>query len=235
MLDSGCRLCQTKNIYHEFISGAIGGVAGLVIGHPLDTVKVLMQNAQCNVSVKDVTTAIRHAGGMGNFFRGLSAPAFSYVGVNAIAFGSYKTCIQRLDPQEKSTAACLVAGAFSGLMQLIPSVPVEIVKIHQQNTALCGVQAVCLTECVREILRERGLRGLYVGATLHALRDIPGFAVYFLAYSKLIQVNAAFGAPPFWSSFFAGALGGAASWVVSAPVVSPFWWFCMCFSRSWES
>lgn len=29
---------------HEFIAGCIGGCAGLIVGHPFDTVKVHLQN-----------------------------------------------------------------------------------------------------------------------------------------------------------------------------------------------
>ncbi|TPP59888.1 Mitochondrial arginine transporter BAC2 [Fasciola gigantica] len=217
-MDSGCTnpLCSTQHPYPEFVAGAIGGLAGLVVGHPMDTVKTLMQNSCQKVSIVGVTTAIQQAG-LSNFFRGLTLPACSYVGVNAITFGSYKACISRLDPREQSTGACLVAGAFSGLVQLVPSVPVEIVKIQQQNSATSTDRAVQIADCARTILRNHGVRGLYTGITMHALRDVPGFAVYFLAYSKLFSLNMALGAPPFWSAFFAGAFGGAVSWIVSTP------------------
>ncbi|KAA0199243.1 Mitochondrial arginine transporter BAC2 [Fasciolopsis buskii] len=192
------------------------GLAGLVVGHPMDTVKILMQSSCQKVSVMGVTMAIQQAG-VTNFFRGLSLPVFSYVGVNAVTFGSYKACIDWLDPRGSSTGACLVSGAFSGLVQLVPSVPVEIVKIQQQNTATSTDRSVKLSQCIRTIVQNHGFRGLYTGITMHACRDVPGFAVYFLAYSKFFRFNLATGASPFWSSFFAGAVSGALSWIVSTP------------------
>jgi len=39
---------------HDFVAGTIGGLAGLVAGHPLDTVRVRMQ-AQSGVSVYHTT------------------------------------------------------------------------------------------------------------------------------------------------------------------------------------
>ncbi|XP_074653376.1 solute carrier family 25 member 47-like isoform X3 [Tubulanus polymorphus] len=34
---------MSNNLLHDYIAGAIGGTAGIIVGHPFDTVKVQLQ------------------------------------------------------------------------------------------------------------------------------------------------------------------------------------------------
>lgn len=83
-------------------------------------------------------------------------------------------------------------------------------------------------QCVKNIIRTRGYFGLYTGTVMQAFRDIPGFTIYFLVYCQLQQITLAWGMDLFWSSFIGGAVGGAASWVVSTPFVSARIGFFVC-------
>lgn len=38
----------------DFLSGCVGGAAGVIIGHPFDTVKVIMQTSQQHISAMSV-------------------------------------------------------------------------------------------------------------------------------------------------------------------------------------
>ncbi|KAA3673786.1 solute carrier family 25, member 45/47 [Paragonimus westermani] len=109
-------------------------MAGLAVGHPMDTVKILMQNSLHRPTTMGVVNLVRQAG-LTNFFKGLSLPFYSYGIVNAVTFGTYKCSLKKLDPTEASSGACAVAGALSAVVQLIPAVPVELIKIQQQNSA----------------------------------------------------------------------------------------------------
>ncbi|KAA3673787.1 solute carrier family 25, member 45/47, partial [Paragonimus westermani] len=201
---------------NEFIAGAIGGMAGLAVGHPMDTVKILMQNSLHRPTTMGVVNLVRQAG-LTNFFKGLSLPFYSYGIVNAVTFGTYKCSLKKLDPTEASSGACAVAGALSAVVQLIPAVPVELIKIQQQNSASRSGPAPSILNCIRAIIQTHGFRGLYTGLTAHAFRDVPGLTVYFLTYGKILSLNTCFGLSPFWSAFIAGAISGPVSWVVSMP------------------
>ncbi|KAF8562162.1 hypothetical protein P879_10885 [Paragonimus westermani] len=198
------------------MAGAVGGMAGLAVGHPMDTVKILMQNSLHRPTTMGVVNLIRQAG-LTNFFKGLSLPLYSYGLVNAVTFGTYKCSLKKLDPTEASFGACVVAGALSGVVQLIPAVPVELIKIQQQNSAFHSGPAPSILNCIRAIIQTHGIRGLYTGTTAHAFRDVPGLTVYFLTYEKIFSLNTCLGLSPFWSAFIAGAISGPVSWVVSMP------------------
>ncbi|KER32721.1 hypothetical protein T265_01211 [Opisthorchis viverrini] len=201
---------------NEFTAGAVGGIAGLVIGHPLDTLKILMQNSTQKPSAIEIFKNIRQFGAT-NLFRGLTLPFYSYAITNAVTFGVYKTTLKELDPTGNSVFACLAAGAASGMAQLIPATPIELIKIQQQNTAISCGPNLKIKHCVQLIIQQRGLRGLYVGLSMHALRDIPGLTVYFFGYTTFLRYGCLIGLSPFWCSCVSGALGGALSWCVSLP------------------
>lgn len=82
-------------------AGALGGIAGLLIGHPLDTVKVTLQvtnrgkQGRILNCLKDVA-----ANGLKNgFYRGLALPLSSATLQSSIFFGSYGFAMSHLCPE----------------------------------------------------------------------------------------------------------------------------------------
>jgi solute carrier family 25 (mitochondrial carnitine/acylcarnitine transporter), member 20/29 len=73
-------------------------------------------------------------------------------------------------------------------------------------------------DAVRQIIRERGLRGLYTGFRLHFLRDTVGSGIYFGVYEAVKQsLNTAYGADKVnapGAVAFAGAVCGIVAWGV---------------------
>ncbi|CAH8522600.1 unnamed protein product [Heterobilharzia americana] len=177
----------TRESLNEFLSGAVGGLAGLTVGHPMDTIKVLMQNSTNNPTFREVTCLISQTG--------LSLSIFDSTG--------------------QSPLASAMAGAISGTVQLIPAVPVEVIKIQQQ--CHLGCQQLTSRECIRTILRVQGFSGFYSGTMIQAFRDIPGFATYFYTAAESIKMGKYIGLSTFWSAFIGGAIGGTLSWCVSLP------------------
>lgn len=83
---------------------------------------------------------------------------------------------------------------------------------------------------VRQIIRDRGVLGLYTGFRLHFLRDTVGSGIYFGVYEAVKQsLNSAYGANHVnatGSVAFAGAVCGVVAWgvvsVAMTPSVAPF-------------
>ncbi|CAH8500806.1 unnamed protein product [Heterobilharzia americana] len=204
----------TRESLNEFLSGAVGGLAGLTVGHPMDTIKVLMQNSTNNPTFREVTCLISQTG-LNRFFTGLAIPFYSYGFINAVIFTVYKKSLSIFDSTGQSPLASAMAGAISGTVQLIPAVPVEVIKIQQQ--CHLGCQQLTSRECIRTILRVQGFSGFYSGTMIQAFRDIPGFATYFYTAAESIKMGKYIGLSTFWSAFIGGAIGGTLSWCVSLP------------------
>lgn len=69
-------------------------------------------------------------------------------------------------------------------------------------------------DCLQNIWRVEGIRGVYRGLGITAARDLPGFSSYFVSYELMVKNKNA-------SSFqimMAGGLAGAFSWVITFPI-----------------
>lgn len=70
-------------------------------------------------------------------------------------------------------------------------------------------------EAVKQIVRRYGIRGLYTGFTLHALRDTVGSGLYFGVYETVKQLAAKELGPdssPFGGPMIAGAICSTVPW-----------------------
>lgn len=78
----------------DFVAGCLGGVGGLVVGHPFDTVKVMMQthggkNPAFNSTINVFKTILKQNGIKNGIYAGLTSPLWGIAGINAIIFGTY--------------------------------------------------------------------------------------------------------------------------------------------------
>ena len=71
---------------------------------------------------------------------------------------------------------------------------------------------------IMNVLSTQGVRGLYSGFWASALRDVPGWAVYFAAFEQLKSMDRTQSEyQRFLWTMNAGGLAGALSWLVSLP------------------
>jgi len=69
----------------------------------------------------------------------------------------------------------IVAGGVAGAVETTLSYPLDLVKTRQQQKN----SNQSLSRIVPDILRERGLRGLYVGLTAPLVSEVPRRALKF--------------------------------------------------------
>lgn len=194
---------MTDHVIHDYIAGAIGGGAGLILGHPFDTTKVQLQTQLHENKYKGLRDAIRnisHQSLSKGFFRGLSYPLFSYGVVNSIFFGVYGNVLRWLDRGKKekksSNLNIYLAGCIGGAAQLVVLVPVDLVKVLLQSQIPHPTKGHAVdssryfkgpTECAKHIYRTSGILGFYKGLVPNAFRDIPSYGLYTLSYEALRQ------------------------------------------------
>ncbi|KAF9928311.1 hypothetical protein FBU30_002485 [Linnemannia zychae] len=146
---------------NDFIAGYISGVAGLIIGSPLDVLKVRLQatgDASSGVattkSAKNPSLSnMVHNEGIRSLFKGISSPIVGLAGLNSILFASYSATMRVLEsmtPLPSSTSPSLygvagevlqplshvfAAGFVAGVACFLVSTPTELVKCRAQVIA----------------------------------------------------------------------------------------------------
>lgn len=214
------------------------GSAGILLGYPFDTVKVMMQT-QAPPSTMAHPSAAQYTGtiqcirsiiardSVAGLYRGLSSPLAGVALVNAVVFGVYGNVQRRAaDPDALQTQ--MFAGMAAGLVQTVITSPMELTKTRMQmQCAASGAgggmaqQYRGAIDCARHIRRTEGLRGLYRGFSITVARDVPGFASYFVLYDLLVRAgksttdNQPAGA---LHTLLAGGAAGVGSWILTMPI-----------------
>lgn len=196
----------------DFISGCVGGAAGVLIGHPLDTVKVIMQTSSKQTTLRSV---MRNCS-ISSLYQGIKAPLSGLTAINAIVFGVHGS-IMRFCPEESQRQKliwCGVAGSCAGLAQSFISSPIELVKTRAQ------LNAVPIWQLTKQVLKtEGGLKGLYRGFWITVARDCPAFATYFLSFEWLMgRLRNSDQRPSTADMLIAGGSAGAISWLAIYPL-----------------
>lgn len=102
--------------------------------------------------------------------------------------------------------------------------PVEHVRIRLQTQPHGSSKLYSgPIDCVRKIVRQAGLAGLYRGQVVTLLREFHGYGVWFAAYEGFVTVlmrtdNKARQDIPSWKFAICGGLAGELLWLLSHPL-----------------
>lgn len=189
----------------DFWAGYISGAVGILIGNPLDILKVRLQaQSHSKVELADPATSTRPSTSLSllrKFSTGTAAPILGYGALNALLFMSYnrsEALLNQAFPSQPTSASQLgsatststtgsnlwttfLAGAIGGLATWVVSTPTELVKCRSQLAS--SPAEASSWKIVKRIWRtEGGARGLYFGGTVTAIRDSVGYGFYFWSY-----------------------------------------------------
>uniref|UniRef100_F1L6P6 Mitochondrial basic amino acids transporter n=1 Tax=Ascaris suum TaxID=6253 RepID=F1L6P6_ASCSU len=209
-------------VYLDFIAGCFGGAAGVLAGHPLDTVKVRLQTqtpGQYKGTVHCFTSIVRNEGVSG-LLKGLSSPLASLSVINAIVFGVYGNAVRLFENQE-SIWTHFVAGCASGLAQTVIATPTEMLKLRMQiQSDSCLKVYRSPYDCLRKIIKQKGIKYLFRGSIATQLRDTPAFGIYFASYDYMARHFSKDGTMESLTSvqlLIAGGGAGMLSWLFNYP------------------
>jgi solute carrier family 25 carnitine/acylcarnitine transporter 20/29 len=119
------------SLYYSYV-GLVAGASGVVIGHPLDTMKV---HYQINPARKVVLQL-----GLKSLYRGIVPPLLTSGSIQSLNFTIYeyfKTIIAQHD--KRIGIQVFTAATMSGTIISIISTPIGLVKIRQQTARLNDV------------------------------------------------------------------------------------------------
>ncbi|KIW28189.1 uncharacterized protein PV07_07870 [Cladophialophora immunda] len=214
----------------DFWASYISGALGILVGNRLDVLKVAAQAGTSGV-LADSTVQPESDRQLRRFtalFRGAAAPVLGYGALNSILFMTFNRSLKLMDPSifdyTKLAGVDLskiwAAGAIGGLATFVVSAPSELIKCRAQlivdgQGSSYGV--------FKEIWKYGGLRGLYYGGTITAVRDAVGYGWYFWSYELSKRLLLSRQADPFTSPtatevLISGGIAGVITWVSIYPL-----------------
>ncbi|KAH8329301.1 hypothetical protein KR074_007350, partial [Drosophila pseudoananassae] len=204
----------------DFVAGLLGGAAGVLVGHPFDTVKVHLQTDDPkNPKYKGTFHCLKmilQKDGFKGIYRGISSPIGGIGLVNAIVFGVYGN-VQRYSGEPNALLTHFYAGSIAGISQSFVCAPMELAKTRLQlsKNIDSGIKFNGPIHCLRHIFKTEGIRGTFKGLVATILRDIPGFAGYFVTYEYIMAQHSN---PGVSFTLLAGGCAGMASWIFCYPL-----------------
>jgi solute carrier family 25 carnitine/acylcarnitine transporter 20/29 len=210
----------------EFVAGAAGGVCECLSGHPLDTVKVRLVQAQGELGggaprgVWCTFAGIARAEGLGGLYRGVSSPLAGLVLINATMFASFETASKQLaDRGVAPLQTAFLAGCVSGMATTTVESPVDLIKVQLQRERPGQKRRYKgYFDCCARVLRTNGPLGVYQGASATLCRNVPGQGFHFLAYeASLLALGGHEDNLPATKVLAAGAMAGLALWLSTYP------------------
>ncbi|WWD20251.1 hypothetical protein CI109_104727 [Kwoniella shandongensis] len=225
----------------HLIAGGVAGMAEALVCHPLDTIKVRMQLSKSRkarglkplgffATGRQIAARETPLG----LYKGLGAVFSGIVPKMAIRFASFEMYKGWLSsPDGKITpSATFLAGLGAGATEAVAVVtPMEVIKIRlqaQQHSLADPLDIPRYRNAAHAaftIVREEGIRTLYRGVSLTALRQATNQGVNFTAYQQFkkwaIEFQPRFqetGQLPSWQTMILGLVSGAMGPFSNAPI-----------------
>lgn len=214
------------------MNGGIAGVIGVTCVFPIDLVKTRLQNQEVGpkgekmyTSMMDCFRKTRLREGLTGMYRGSAVNILLITPEKAIKLAANDFfrhhLLQRSSRTKLSLTQEMVAGGSAGFCQIIVTTPMELLKIQLQDAGRVSAKSVTesaavirtsATKIAMELVRERGILGLYRGVGATMLRDVSFSVIYFPLFAHLNALGPkrpATGESVFWTSFLAGCGAGS--------------------------
>ncbi|KAF9237353.1 mitochondrial carrier domain-containing protein [Melanogaster broomeanus] len=207
-----------KNPWAHLLAGAAGGLASTMLTSPLDVLKTRLQSSMSQRHlppqpvparflgvwsrhvhpIVGVMHDIHHVEGWSGFFRGLGPSLSGVVPAMALKFYVYGNCkrlgVGMLDCAEDTVLVHAQAAVAASITVATVMNPVFLIKTRLQldvGTGTSGVTArwyASSLDCVRKILQQEGICGLYRGLGASYLGTVET-VFHLVLYEQLKQLS----------------------------------------------
>lgn len=226
-------MAERKSPIKYFLCGGLGGLLGVSLGYPMDTIKVRLQTmpppkpgeAPIYAGMIDCIRKTIKMDGVNGLFRGILAPLVVAAPVNAInffGFGIAKKLIEKDHTHIHTVPELFAAGGFAGVFASVFVAPSEHIKcllqLHDNDSARPKYKGA--VDCFKKLYAEGGIKNVYKGTGATILRDIPATGMFFMSYETLketIVPENASGAHNMLGTVFAGGFAGSMYWLIGMP------------------
>lgn len=172
------------------IAGATARITAVTLVSPLELIRTKMQSKHLTYS--EITSALRQVikyEGYGGLFRGLGSTLLRDVpfsGIYWTTFESTKRAFNKPDSEKNSFLFNFFCGSVAGSIAAFVTVPFDVVKTHQQielgekeiyTDGKIQQRASNMTDIVRNIYKNHGLKGLFTGLMPRIFKVAPACAI----------------------------------------------------------
>jgi hypothetical protein len=180
---------RDTNFTRSAIAGGAAACAATVVFHPIDTIKTVLQRGGTIKTTSSVSSQIiQNLGGFRGLYIGVLPAAVSMAAACAVRMGAYEVIKSTLLPEDTSTrpiplppsSLVAMASGSSVIVSALIRSPLDMVKTQMQSGTSNSVRSALYTSFTAD-----GVVGLYRGAHLGLLRDIPFFSINLVLYEKL--------------------------------------------------
>ena len=226
-----------NSLIHELLAGGTAGAIGVVIGNPLDVIKIRMQTSPSKYfsSIQTFHAILQQEGALG-FYKGMSSPVVAQFLMNSVLFATNSLVLSILQTRNSSDFVnSFVSGSVSGFAQCLILVPTDVIKCSIQVQSdrpnyFHSPQSHGAILCAQNIIKTEGISGLFKGFTATAMREVPAIGVYFTTYritvnmleslysNKSLNKNAIEQKPSTPIVLFSGGMAGCMSWLMVYPI-----------------
>ncbi|KAK9509466.1 hypothetical protein O3M35_006778 [Rhynocoris fuscipes] len=223
----------------NLFSGSLGGAVLVLVGQPLDTVKVKLQTfPHLYTGPWDCfKQTLRLEGFTRGLYAGTVPAIIANVAENSVLFAAYGGC-QRLVAfatntprvEELTTLGNATAGFLAAFFSSFSLCPTELIKVQLQaarelalsNPAAKTKYRVNAFSLTKSIIKRDGIKGMFRGLLSTIAREMPGYFVFFGGYEGTRYLLTPKGCDKedcgALATMAAGAVGGVCFWTVIFPV-----------------
>lgn len=162
---------------------------------PLEMVRTKMQSKKLSYPevAQAISQLVRH-GGVLSLWRGLAPTLLRDVPFSSIYWVSYEFMKQQMNQQHQPTLRfSLIAGAISGSLAAVSTLPFDVAKTHRQIElgerdlvdklkGKDGAKAANVGEILTRIYRHNGVPGLFSGIVPRVIKVAPSCAIMISCY-----------------------------------------------------
>ncbi|KAH9497757.1 hypothetical protein DERF_013716 [Dermatophagoides farinae] len=211
----------------DLLAGSAGGTANVLVGQPLDTIKVKMQtfpHLYKNTMICFKQTLLKEGVRKG-LYAGTLPALLANVAENSVLFCAYGFCQKIVQFATKKDSCNALENATAGFLAAFFSsftlCPTELIKCKLQALRETGKGSIGAFELTRNILKSEGIPGLFRGLTSTMAREMPGYFFFFGGYeytkSAMIKYGGQSEELGLMKTTIAGGIGGICLWTSIFP------------------
>lgn len=216
----------------DVLAGTVGGIAQVLVGQPLDILKVRLQTSPPGTytgMLECATRIVRNEGPLA-FYKGTLTPLLGVGACVSIQFGVVEALKRQLRASNVSSGRkedltytqFYLAGGVAGLANSFVAGPVEHIRIRLQTQPSPPLYRGPM-DCLKQMLSSSGIfHGVYRGQLATFVREFHGMGMYFLTYEALVEYKLKSSQLsrdqlPATYAMFSGAMAGYALWLTAYP------------------